>query len=112
MVEAPILHVNANDPEAAYFAALFAIDYRHKFKRDVVIDLVCYRRHGHNEADEPSATQPVMYKVIKNMEVPYKIYMQKLARLGVIAEADVQPMVDQYRKALDGGQRVVTVSDE
>jgi 2-oxoglutarate dehydrogenase E1 component len=112
MVEAPILHVNANDPEAAYFAALFAIDYRHKFKRDVVIDLVCYRRHGHNEADEPSATQPVMYKVIKAMEVPYKIYAKKLQEQGLIKDDVAQTMADAYRSALDSGQRVVKVNDD
>lgn len=111
MVEAPILHVNANDPEAAYFAALFAIDYRDKFKRDVVIDLVCYRRHGHNEADEPSATQPLMYKAIKNMEVPYKLYAEQLANETVININEVQPMVDAYRQALESGNHVVPVSD-
>lgn len=86
MVEAPILHVNANDPEAAYFAAMFAVDYRNTFKKDIVIDLVCYRRHGHNEADEPSATQPVMYKAIKSMQVPYVIYAKKLLDEGLIKE--------------------------
>src|SRR6185312_13418347 len=88
MVEAPILHVNANDPEAAYYAALFAVDYRNTFKKDVVIDLVCYRRHGHNEADEPSATQPVMYKTIKAMQVPYAIYADKLVKEGIIKTAE------------------------
>ena len=112
MVEAPILHVNANDPEAAYFAALFAIDYRNKFKRDVVIDLVCYRRHGHNEADEPSATQPVMYKKIKAMEVPYKIYAQKLQEQNLVTEVAVQEIADNYRAALDARQRVVKVNED
>ncbi len=111
MVEAPILHVNANDPEAAYYAALFAIDYRQKFKRDVVIDLVCYRRHGHNEADEPSATQPVMYKVIKAMEVPYKLYATKLLEQNLISANTAQDLADNYRKALDAGQRVVKVNE-
>ncbi len=111
MVEAPILHVNANDPEAAYFAALFAIDYRNKFKRDVVIDLVCYRRHGHNEADEPSATQPVMYKTIKAMDVPYKIYAKQIEQQGIVKESEVQAMVDDYRNALDAGRRVVKVNE-
>lgn len=112
MVEAPILHVNANDPEAAYYAALFAIDYRNKFKRDVVIDLVCYRRHGHNEADEPSATQPVMYKAIKNMEVPYKLYAQKLSQLNLIKDNDADAMADKYRASLDAGERVVKVNEK
>lgn len=112
MVEAPILHVNANDPEAAYFAALFAIDYRNTFKRDVVIDLVCYRRHGHNEADEPSATQPVMYKVIKSMPVPYALYAKKLQTEGIVDEATVKKLVDDYRQALDDGKTVVPVSQD
>jgi 2-oxoglutarate dehydrogenase E1 component len=109
MVEAPILHVNANDPEAVYFAALFAIDYRQAFKRDVVIDLVCYRRHGHNEADEPSATQPVMYKVIKAMPAPYLIYAKKLVSEGVIQDQAEKKMAEAYRNALDNGQTVVDV---
>lgn len=112
MVEAPILHVNANDPEAVYFAGLFAMDYRQTFKKDVVIDLVCYRRHGHNEADEPSATQPVMYKIIKAMPVPYLIYAKKLVSEGVIdAEAEKQ-LADAYRNALDSGQTVVEVCQD
>ena len=112
MVEAPILHVNANDPEAAYFAALFAIDYRNQFKRDVVIDLVCYRRHGHNEADEPAATQPLMYKVIKAMPVPYALYAQRLTNENLVDDPTVKKMVDDYREALDEGKQVVETSEE
>ena len=112
MVEAPILHVNANDAEAVYFTALFAADYRNKFKRDVVIDLVCYRRHGHNEADEPSATQPVMYKIIKAMDVPYVIYAKKLIKEGVIEEGDEKKIAEDYRKALDDGKTVVEVNKD
>ncbi len=112
MVEAPILHVNANDPEAAYFAALFAADYHQSFKKDIVIDLVCYRRHGHNEADEPSATQPVMYKTIKAMPVPYVLYAKKLVEQGVIESGAEKKIVDAYRQALDEGKLVVNVSND
>lgn len=109
MIEPPILHVNANDPEAVYFAALFAFDYRHTFKRDVVIDLVCYRRYGHNEADEPSATQPGMYKVIKAMPVPYSIYAKQLLSDGVIQDQAEKKLADAYRQALDESKIVVDV---
>lgn len=111
MVEPPILHVNGNDPEAVYFAALFAADYRNTFKRDVVIDLVCYRRHGHNEADEPSATQPLMYKTIKALPVTYLVYAEKLIKQGVIQAGDEKKKADDYRDALDKGKKVVNVSN-
>ncbi len=112
MVEAPILHVNANDPEAVYFAALFVMDYRNAFKKDVVIDLVCYRRHGHNEADEPSATQPVMYQVIKAMQPAYLLYQEKLVAEGLIKEEAVKKLTDDYRKALDEGKTIVDVKND
>lgn len=112
MVEAPILHVNANDPEAALFAALFAMEYRQKFKRDVVIDLIGYRRHGHNEADEPSATQPLMYRKIKSLQPAYQIYADRLRQDKVI-EGDVEKqLLDTYRTALDEGKPVVTLATE
>src|SRR3990167_4330916 len=109
MVEPPILHVNANDPEAVYFAALFAVDYRHTFKRDIVIDLVCYRRQGHNEADEPSATQPIMYQVIKSMPVPYQIYAERLSKEQVVSPTAVTALVDGYRKAMDDSKVMVSL---
>lgn len=109
MVEAPILHVNGNDPEAAYFAAKLAIDYRQKFKRDIIIDLVCYRRQGHNEADEPSATQPIMYKIIRDMPPPCTLYAKKLTDEGMISNTTEKQMVDAYRDALDTGKPVVDV---
>lgn len=112
MVEPPILHVNANDPEAVYFAALLAIDYRYTFKRDVIIDLVCYRRHGHNEADEPSATQPVMYQVIKAMQVPYLLYAKYLMEKGIITEQTTKTLVDNYRQAMDEGKTVVKLNKD
>lgn len=107
MVGAPILHVNANDPEAVVFAAQLAIDYRTKFKRDVVIDLVCYRRHGHNEADEPSATQPIMYKIIKSLPVAANIYAKKLVAEGLIDDKTEQQLVEKYRDKLDKGEVIV-----
>jgi 2-oxoglutarate dehydrogenase E1 component len=78
MVEAPIIHVNGDDPEAAVYAARIATDFRLKFNRDVVIDLICYRRFGHNEGDEPSFTQPLMYKKIRSHPSPVKVYGEKL----------------------------------
>lgn len=107
MIEAPILHVNGNDPEAVYFAALFAIDYRLTFKRDVVIDLVCYRRQGHNEADEPSATQPLMYQIIKAMPVPYQLYAKQLIDEGVIPAGAEKKLAEDYRNTLDAGKSTV-----
>ena len=103
MVNAPVFHVNGDDPEAVLFVARLAFDYRQKFKRDVVIDIVCYRRHGHNEADEPSATQPLMYQIIRKRPTAREIYAQRLVAAGVIADGDAQKLVDDYRKRLEAG---------
>ena len=110
MVEAPILHVNGNDPEAVYFCTLFALAYRSQFKRDVVIDLVCYRRHGHNEADEPSATQPKMYEVIKSLPTPAALYYEQLIQADMVSSTAATAWRDEYRHTLEAGQGVVPVS--
>lgn len=107
MVQAPIFHVNSDDPEAVMFVTRLALDYRNKFKRDVVIDLVCYRRHGHNEADEPNATQPLMYQKIKKHPVPREIYANQLIAESTLESADVERMMSEYRAALDHGACVV-----
>ncbi|WP_111496377.1 MULTISPECIES: 2-oxoglutarate dehydrogenase E1 component [Marinobacter] len=107
MVQAPILHVNGDDPEAVMFATQMAMDYRNEFKRDVVIDLVCYRRRGHNEADEPSATQPVMYDKIRKHKTTRDLYAQQLLSAGLIAEDEAKSMELEYRDALDKGDHVV-----
>ena len=104
MLEAPIFHVNADDPEAVVFVGRLALEYRVKFSKDVVIDLVCYRRHGHNEADEPAATQPTMYRVIRQHPTARKLYADRLASEGVISEADAAEMMERYRKGLDEGR--------
>jgi len=104
MVEAPIFHVNADDPEAVCFVTRLALDYRMKFHKDVVIDLVCYRRHGHNEADEPAATQPLMYQVIRKKPTVRQLYADKLAAEQVIDAASAAAMIDQYRDGLDQGK--------
>jgi 2-oxoglutarate dehydrogenase E1 component len=107
MVQAPILHVNGDDPEAVVLATQIAIDYRNEFKRDVVIDLVCYRRHGHNEADEPSATQPLMYKIVKKHPTPRQIYADQLEKEGSLSKAKLDEYTSYYRKLLDEGQCTV-----
>ncbi len=115
MVNAPVLHVNGDDPEAVVFCAMLAFDYRQQFKRDVVIDLVCYRRHGHNEADEPSATQPVMYQNIRARRTTRDLYAARLVQEGVIAAERPQALQDAYRAALQKGEPVVaelTTPDE
>ncbi|MDP8985160.1 MAG: 2-oxoglutarate dehydrogenase E1 component [Pseudomonadota bacterium] len=104
MVEAPILHVNADDPEAVCFVTRFALEYRMKFHKDIVIDLVCYRRHGHNEADEPAATQPLMYRVIRKKPTARQIYADKLIAEGVLTAAEATAAMEQYRTGLDEGK--------
>lgn len=106
MIEAPIFHVNGDDPEAVVFVTRLALKYRQKFKKDVVIDLVCYRRHGHNEADEPAATQPVMYAQIRGQETTRTLYANHLVEQQIITESGVQGMQDEYRDRLDRGEPV------
>ena len=108
MVQAPIFHVNADDPEAVLFVTQMAVDYRTEFKKDVVIDLVCYRRHGHNEADEPSVTQPRMYRKIRKHPTTREIYAGQLVSAGVITEEEVDRLVDGYRAALYHGKPLVS----
>jgi len=106
MVQAPIFHVNGDDPEAVVFISRLAADYRMEFKKDVVIDLVCYRRRGHNEGDEPSITQPLMYQKIKNYPTTQEIYAEKLINEGLIDENEYKTKITAYRDALDEGAAV------
>ncbi len=110
MIEAPIFHVNGDDPEAVIFVTRLALQYRQKFKKDVVIDLVCYRRHGHNEADEPAATQPIMYGRIKAHKTTRTLYAERLVEKAVAASADVTRLQDEYRERLDRGETVQKAS--
>ena len=104
MVGAPVLHVNGDDPEAVVFCAELAFDFRQRFGKDVVIDLVCYRRHGHNEADEPAATQPLMYQTIRAHKTPRELYAARLVAAGTLKAEDAQAVVDHYRDKLDAGE--------
>ncbi|VAW33440.1 2-oxoglutarate dehydrogenase E1 component [hydrothermal vent metagenome] len=112
MVQAPIFHVNADDPQAVAFVTEMAADFRTEFKKDVVIDLVCYRRHGHNEADEPSATQPHMYKLIKKHPTPRQIYADILVQNKTVNKDLPKNLADNYRDALDAGTAVVELSKQ
>jgi len=106
MVQAPIFHVNGDDPEAVVWATQLALDFRSEFKRDVVIDLVCYRRHGHSEADEPAVTQPHMYHAIRNHPRLTRIYADRLIAEGVISAEQFDAMVKEYHANLDEGATV------
>jgi 2-oxoglutarate dehydrogenase E1 component len=110
MVHAPIFHVNADDPEAVHHVMKMACDFRQEFKRDVVIDLVCYRRLGHNEADEPAATQPMMYKIIRSMKTTRHKYAADLVRRGIVDQQYPQKLMDEYRRKLDAGEQVANVT--
>lgn len=112
MIEAPIIHVNGDDPEAVIRATELAIDYRMSFKKDVVIDLVCYRRHGHNEADEPSGTQPIMYSVIKKLPTTRTLYAKKLIEQKVITDNDSTELMKSYRSKLDKGSCIANVTTD
>jgi 2-oxoglutarate dehydrogenase E1 component len=107
MVEAPIFHVNGDDPEAVLFVTELALDFRQKFHKDVVIDIVCFRKLGHNEQDEPFITQPLMYKKITQHPGTRKLYADKLVTQGVIAAEQPDAMIKKYRDALDAGQHTV-----
>jgi 2-oxoglutarate dehydrogenase E1 component len=105
MIEAPIFHVNGDDPEAALFITQLAMDFRKEFKKDVVIDLVCFRRLGHNEQDEPFVTQPLMYKKIAQHPGTRKLYADKLVAQGVVPADEPERMIRDYRQALDEGRQ-------
>ena len=108
MVQAPIFHVNADDPEAVLFVTQMAVDYRSEFNKDVVIDLICYRRRGHNEADEPSVTQPLMYEKIRQHPTTAGLYTEKLIARDVVTAEESQMLADRYRDALDRNEPLVS----
>src|SRR6202040_4208435 len=104
MIEAPIFHVNGDDPEAVVHCARVAIEFRQRFHKPVVIDMICYRRHGHNEGDEPSFTQPLMYKKIAEHPTTLAIYAKKLVAENVVTEGEVEKMKADWRARLDAEQ--------
>jgi 2-oxoglutarate dehydrogenase E1 component len=101
MVQAPIFHVNGDDPEAVVHCARIATEFRQLFHKDVVIDMFCYRRFGHNESDEPSFTQPLMYRAIKDHPSTFQIYASKLIDEGVVTNEDVERITDEFRETLE-----------
>ncbi len=106
MVQAPIFHVNGDDPEACVYIAQLAVDFRMQFGRDVVIDMICYRQHGHNEADEPSVTQPLMYQAIRHKEGVRKIYTDRLINNKLITPKKAAALEQKYLTKLQKGERV------
>ncbi len=106
MVQAPIFHVNGDDPEAVIFVTRLALDFRQRFHKDVIIDLICYRRHGHNEADEPAVTQPQMYQKIRRLPTTRSLYAERLIANGVVTPEQALEYVEDYRSSLDQGSVV------
>ncbi|MGB3275178.1 MAG: 2-oxoglutarate dehydrogenase E1 component [Castellaniella sp.] len=107
MIEAPVFHVNGDDPEAVVFVTKLALDYRQQFGHDVVVDIVCFRKLGHNEQDTPSLTQPLMYKSIGVHPGTRKLYADRLVAQGALAEGEPDQMVKDYRQLMEDGQRTV-----
>lgn len=107
MIEAPVFHVNGDDPEAVVFVTRLALDYRQQFKHDVVVDIVCFRKLGHNEQDTPSLTQPLMYKSIGTHPGTRKLYGDRLVAQGVLAADEPDQLVKDYRQLMEDGQRTV-----
>jgi len=110
MIGAPVFHVNGDDPDAVMFVAKLAYEFRQQFKKDVVIDLVCYRRWGHNEADEPAATNPVMYQTIRKHKTTRELYAAQLESEGVLSADAAKALVDGYRNKLDSGEFTTEVA--
>ncbi|OTG98492.1 2-oxoglutarate dehydrogenase E1 component [Acinetobacter sp. ANC 4654] len=106
MIQAPIFHVNGDDPESVLFVSQLAHDFRHTFRKDVVIDMFCYRRRGHNEADEPAATQPMMYQVINKKATTRTLYADQLVQENVLDRSSADAMVEKYRADLEAGKHV------
>jgi len=107
MIEAPVLHVNGDDPEAVVHATRLALEFRQEFRKDVVVDIVCFRKLGHNEQDTPAVTQPMMYKKIAQHPGTRKLYADRLLAQGVIADDEGDRLVADYRKAMDDGTHTV-----
>lgn len=107
MIEAPVLHVNGDDPEAVVLCTQLAIDYRMQFHKDVVVDIICFRKLGHNEQDTPAVTQPLMYKTIAKHPGTRALYAEKLVQQGVITAEDADGYVKAYRQAMDDGHHTV-----
>ncbi|HWK55347.1 MAG TPA: 2-oxoglutarate dehydrogenase E1 component [Hyphomicrobiales bacterium] len=107
MVQSPIFHVNGDDPEAVLFVTQLALDFRNTFRKDVVVDIICYRRRGHNETDEPASTQPLMYKIIRSLPSTRTLYAEKLIAEGLLTQEEVDRINSGYRRALDEGTHVV-----
>jgi len=106
MSEAPVFHVNGDDPDAVVFVTRLAMDFRNAFHKDVIVDICCYRRLGHNEADEPSVTSPVMYETIKNLPTTLALYSQRLVQDGTVSKDEPEKLVRAYRDALDRGENI------